>query len=119
MSSTLFIYTRSYNAFRMGGDPHGFIKTKVEVGDPVELSGGIKVHEICSPDGSTYIAEAQSGAIVGHSLDAVRADLAEADPAIVAAQLAEAQESVAKAEVLSNTDFWSKMARARRRSHAG
>lgn len=104
----LKIWTEAYSPFIMGGDVNAPIATEVEVGEPVVLAEGISVYLITSPTGSTYVAEATTGAFVGTSMEQVRADVEDADPAVMKQQLEAASERVKKAEMLEPERFWSR-----------
>lgn len=84
------IWTRAYRPFIMGGDVNAPIYTEVEATDPVDVGQDIQCFLVVAPNGRTFAAESETGAIVGDSIDAVKADMAEADPAVVAEQMAEA-----------------------------
>lgn len=99
------IWTRAYRPFILGGNVHANMATElVLTTKPIKLGKGITVYEIQSPHGTTHIAEASTGALVGTSLQQVKQDLAEADPKVVKQQLEEAQQ-VDKYHC-SNEEFW-------------
>ena len=103
----LKVWTEAYRPFLMGGDVHAPIATEVEVGEPVELSNGLKVYMVVSPTGNTYVAEESTGAFVGTDMKVVMGDADEADPVVLKKQLEQAAERVKKATMLDPEKFWS------------
>lgn len=102
------IWTEAYSPFICGGDVHAPISTEVYAGDPVGIGMGVGVYVVVSPvSGKTYICETITGAIVGDSIKQVKADVASADPAVLAEQVAHAEERVKDARCISNEKFWS------------
>ena len=100
------IWTAAYSPFIMGGDVNAPIATEVEVGDPIDLGGGIKGFVVVSPKGRIHVAEASTGAFVGTDVDKVKADIAAGDPAVMKKQLAEAKEQFKNANHLEPEAFW-------------
>ena len=100
------IWTLQYRPFTMGGNVHQPVKCDVEVDGPHDLGGGYQGYIATAPDGRALVAEATSGAIVGPTLEAVRSDVADADPAVMADQVAKAIAQRASAAVLTPDEFW-------------
>ena len=100
------IWTLQYRPFIMGGDVHQPVKCDVEVDGPHDLGGGYQGYIATAPDGRTFVAEATSGAIVGPTLDEVRRDISQADPAVMAKQVAQGLSDRATAPILAPDEFW-------------
>lgn len=102
----LRIWTEAYRPFVMGGDVHAPVATEVEVGAPVTVSG-VDLYVVPSPlTGETHVAEGSTGALVGTSLKEVMADIAAADPRVMADQLKEAAVRAREADAVSPKSFW-------------
>ncbi len=105
---TLEIWKLGYFPFTLGGPVHRPVKTTVTVGESIDLGGGYRGYVIGEPDrGIYYVAEAQSGAIVGHNVESARADIAGGDPEFMAAQVEDGIEKRKNAESISPKRFFS------------
>lgn len=102
------IYTRAQRPFVMGGKVHYHICTDAEATDPIDL-GLARVRLVTSPKGTTFVVEAETGAIVGNTLEEVKQDLATASVAAVELQLAQAKLDSAAAEYEPPASFWRKL----------
>ena len=100
------IWTLQYRPFTMGGKVYQPAKCDVEVDGPHDLGGGYQGYIATAPNGRTFVAEATSGAIVGPTLEDVRGDISQADPAVMAEQVAKAIAQSATAAVITPEDFW-------------
>ena len=102
----LKIWTLAYRPFVMGGRTNYSAATELEVSDPVTIrEPGIKVCESDTPRGKR-VALYPNGAIVGDSIEEVTADLTSAPAPVIEAQLWWAAEEAAKAELMSNEQFF-------------
>lgn len=81
----------------------------VDAEGPFEVGNGWSAYVVTAPNGRTFIAEALTGALVGDSLEEVRADMASADPIILAQQEAMARETGPKAFEIDLDEWWSKL----------
>jgi len=94
----------------MGGDVNAPLGTLVEVGELFDLGQGYQGYLVANPNtGTTYVAEVQTGAIVGPDLQTVRQDIEEADPKTMAAQIGKAMEDQEKVVVERSDKFWERM----------
>lgn len=100
------IWTWGYRPFIMGGDVNYVLACKVPCTGPFKVGRGYEVYVATAPNGTTFVAEAQSGAIVGGSLEQVREDIRTGDPKMMQKQVTEALESAKKAEIKSPDFFW-------------
>ena len=103
------IYTATYNPFIMGGDVHQFIKTEVPVGEPQDLGKGYSAYLVTAPNGTAYIVEARTGALLGTDLSQVLEDVAQADTAIMEDQLSKSKLDFEKARLIQPAEFWRKL----------
>ena len=110
----MLVWTRGYTPFIKGGDVHGPIG--IEIDDPgrqFDLDKGYVGYVIVSPiTGKTYVAEAETGAIVGSFLVGVRDDVTAADQKVMDQQIEEAREQQKCVRVLAPDKFWEMMRRA-------
>jgi hypothetical protein len=101
------IWTMGYFPFTLGGDVHRPICCDVEVSGPHDLGFGYQGYVATSPNGRTFVAESETGAIVGPSLSDVINDISQGDPSIMRKQIEKAHETAKRAEELSPDRFWS------------
>ena len=100
------IWKRGYSPFTLGGDVHRPIKMKVEASAPVDLGEGYQGYIIDTPKGKTLVAESTSGAVVGDTLEMVRADIAAGDPEVMRKQIEDAKRTRDDAEEVSPDVFF-------------
>ena len=100
------IWTEAYNPFVMGGSCHYALGTKVEADGPHDLGKGRTGYLVTAPDGSTCVAEATSGAIVGPDLETVRGHVEAAEEAVMEKQVADALERGGTAKMVEPEEFW-------------
>lgn len=106
----MIVWTNAYRPFIMGGDVNGPVGTDIEVGEEFDLGKGMKGHVITNPiNGQTYVVEATTGGIIGPSLEEVRSDVTNAEPAVMAEQLAEAAQTRQKVCVIAKSVFWQQL----------
>lgn len=107
------VWTRGYRPFTMGGNVHYLRGTVLEVGELHDLGKGFFGYLITSPDGEkTHVAEKESGAFIGTSLEDVRKDVEECkDIEVMWKQVKEALEMRNKVEIETSEQFWGKHAR--------
>ena len=112
---TLLVWTAGYNPWVMGGDVHAPVGTELEVGEKIDLGKGYFGYLVVSPiSGNTHVAEAETGAFVGDSINDVRKDIEEADEKMMAEQIAAARERLKKVRRFSKEEFWGKFSDARK-----
>jgi hypothetical protein len=102
----LKIYTMFYFPFVMGGNVWQSRACEVEVDELHELGGGYQGYLVTSPNGHYVVAEATTGAMVGPNLEEVRKDIAEADPDVMAKQMAQAKSDSTGVQELEPEKFW-------------
>jgi hypothetical protein len=102
------IWSIGYFPFTMGGKVHRPIKTEIEINDNqiFDLGKGKKGYLIISPKGKTYVAESETGAFVGSTIEDVRKDILEGDKKVMNKQIKEAKEQVRMAEKFEPEEFW-------------
>ena len=100
------IWKWGYFPFTFGGSTYRPIKTAIEVGEPVELGSGFQGYEYNAPDGSTIVAEATTGAVVGTSIAMVQKDIAMADAKIMSEQIADSKTQHARAKRVKLEEFF-------------
>lgn len=103
------IYTKTYNPFILGGDVHQFIKTDVPVGEPQDLGKGYSAYLVTAPNGTAYVVEATTGALLGTDLSQVLEDVVQGDPAIIENQLSKSKLDFEKARLIQPDEFWRKL----------
>lgn len=103
------VWTESYQPFRMGGDLYIPVKTTVEGKGPYDLGSGYFGYLVTAPDGSTRVAESATGALIGLSLNQVRADIRGAKEEVLKRQMERAKKRLKCAETLSAERFWKMM----------
>lgn len=108
------VWTAAYRPFRMGGDPHAPIMAEADAEGPYEAGRGVSVYVVRSPlTQQIYIAEEETGAFIGDSLEQVRADIAATTEDVIAAQRVDARAMRARADLISAARFWDMMKRAK------
>ena len=106
----LIIWTHGYRPFIMGGSCNYILGTTIRNPDgPHDLGGGFFGFLIRKPKGKTCVAEAETGAIIGETLDLVRADIRDGDRMVIATQMAKARVNRRKVELVNNAKFWGEM----------
>ena len=103
------IYTATYNPFILGGDVHQFIKTDVPVGEPQDLGKGYSAYLVTAPNGTVYVVEATTGALLGTNLSQVLEDVAQGAPAMMEDQLSKSKLDFEKARLIQPDEFWRKL----------
>jgi hypothetical protein len=113
----LRIWTEAYRPFIMGGDVYRPVATEVEIGHLhiVEAAPDIRIVELTSPYGTQHIAEVTSGALVGNSMNSVLQDIAVAEPAMMARQIADAKVRGRRADNVEPDVFWRLLSRDTRK----
>jgi len=95
-----------YFPFSMGGKVRRPIVCDVEVTGPYDIGAGRQAYLATSPSGKTFVAESETGAIVGPNLEQVRQDVAEAVVGVMERQMEQARETLKEAETLDAERFW-------------
>ena len=82
--------------------------TEVEANGPFDIGKGLSACIVIAPNGKTVVVCAESGGIVGYSLDKVKKDVSEGDLKTMRKQIEEAKVDLAssKAKEKSPGDFW-------------
>lgn len=105
----MLVWTEGYSPFIMGGDVNAPIGADIEVGEKIPLGKGIFGYLVASPiSGETFVAEAETGAFVGPTIERVRADIEAADEDVMADQIVAAKERLKKVRTLDAHEFWSR-----------
>lgn len=100
------VWTEAYRPFVMGGRVRYPVMAEVEATGPHALGKGYFGYLITAPDGSTLVAESETGALVGPTLEEVKADIKSATKQIMKEQIEHARERVKIAEQTSADNFW-------------
>jgi len=103
-ADSILMWTAAYRPFRMGGNVNQPVGIEVTVGEPIPLDHGISVYVVVTPDGRKAIVEAMSGGIVGTSLEQVKRDIEDADPAMMRDQIVRACEQRKEVDILDDPD---------------
>lgn len=109
---TKTIWTWGYRPFIVGGNVNYVLACKVECTGPHELGSGYKGYAAAAPNGTVFVAEAKTGAIVGSgpnesaALKVVCRDIADGDKKVMQKQVADAAVHASKAELHDAAFFW-------------
>jgi hypothetical protein len=102
------IWTRSYNPWVLGGNPHAPIGCEVS-GFEVSLGRGFRGFVTTSPKGRIIVAELETGAIVGYSVEQVKEDIQTGGSvAGMKQQIQNAKALMRDLHVVSPEKFWSR-----------
>jgi glycine/D-amino acid oxidase-like deaminating enzyme len=108
-TTKITIWTYGHRPFVMGGAVDYPMGTEVEADGPHDLGKGYTGYLVTAPNGKTFVAESETGAIVGADLDFVRNDIKESDPEVVKKQIAHAREELKRLERVTPEQFWTAM----------
>jgi len=100
------VWMPNYRPFILGGDCRAPIVVEIDVAGEYDLGLGYSGWLIISPNGKTFVAESETGAIVGNTITEVRQDIATADPEIIRKQIENAKITVSKAYIGTIEEFW-------------
>ena len=101
------IWTQSYRPFIMGGDVNAPVWIDIEpASEPYDLGKGYKGVTVISPSGKIFVAEIETGAIVGSKIREVRADIEAADEDTMRRQIEDARKRVERACHVHPNEFW-------------
>ena len=108
-SKRVYVWTKAYRPFRIGGDVNRPIATEAAVaGDPIDLGYGVEVAPVESPQGVTFYVETLSGGLMGCCLDSIRDDVQTCgDEDFLYEQRTQQKAVGEKAEPMSEEEFWS------------
>jgi hypothetical protein len=107
-------WTYIYEPFTMGGSVWRPATAALECLGPYDLGAGYQGYLSVSPlTGKWIVCESDSCAIVGHSLDEVRKDIAEGDADVMKMQVEHAIMEYRKASRVEPDKFWEKMRNAK------
>ncbi len=108
-TARITIWVPCYRPFIMGGDVNRPVKCEIEAQGPFDIGKGFKAYLVSKPGGRFAVAEATTGAIVGDTLEEVRADIKDGSAAVMRKQVAESAIQVARAFTVEPDEFWSLM----------
>jgi hypothetical protein len=100
------IWTLGYRPFVMGGRCNYVLAAELPCTGPFDLGKGFSRYMTIAPNGSTFIVDAESLALIGSSLEDGRADVAAGAVDVMRKQVAEAIEKAKEAEVHPAEIFW-------------
>lgn len=106
------IWTYGHRPFVMGGSVDYLLACDLPCTGPHKLGKGYSGYLATAPNGKTFVAEAKTGAIVGPTLEDVRADIGKAKPKVMREQVAKAAQEMTEAhkygsfEVKDAAFFW-------------
>jgi hypothetical protein len=103
------IWTWYYNPWKMGGSCNQPMLAEVECLGPYDLGKGYEGYYTVSPNGRTFVMEAETGAIVGYTLEEVRSDISSGDEQEMRDQIGLAKVAVIHAEHVTIDEFWKRM----------
>jgi hypothetical protein len=107
MTRKVRVYTLRYEPFIMGGSVWQPVAANVEWEGEYDLGKGYRGYLIISPNGKTFVAESQSGAFVGPSIQQVREDIAESeDIDFMKKQVEDAKIQSKQATEIPADEFW-------------
>ncbi len=104
-----WVFTLGYFPFIMGGDVWQPMKTEVDCKGPYDVGRGYGVYVITAPNGRKFIAEMETGAFVGPSLQKVRSDVKRGDSKLMTEQIVEAKSMLQRAMTVTAEEFWRKL----------
>lgn len=84
------VWTRAYRPFIMGGDCNASVKCRLPVDGPYDIGKGFKAYLVTGSDGTTRVAEAVSGGLIGPDLESVRKDVKAATKKVMKQQVKDA-----------------------------
>ncbi len=102
------IWTMGYFPFVMGGNVHQPIVTEIGYIEEKNIGKGLRAFSFQTPKGTIRIAESITGAIVGDSFEAVKADVKEASKKVMMEQINEGKAMLESGSVkrYSNKKFF-------------
>ena len=103
------VWTKNYRPFILGGDVNAPIMFDVEILGYYGLGRGYSGYLFESPSGKTFVAESETGAIVGTTLHGVRVDIAGGDDEVMRKQIAQGKQDVKSAYLGTEDEFWKKL----------
>ena len=103
------VWTLEYVPFVMGGSVWQPIYCDIEIQGTYDLGKGYKGHLVVAPNGKTFVAESETGAFVGPTIDAVRKDIKKATKKVMKQQIEDAKVQVKNAKEVKPEEFWRKL----------
>ena len=100
------IWIPAYRPFIFGGNVNAPIECLVIAFGPFDIGKGLKAHVVIAPSGKTFVAESETGAIVGSSIQDVRKDVSEGDDQVIRDQIEWARQVVKDAVYVTAAEFW-------------
>lgn len=104
---TKLVWTRGYNPFQMGGDVNAPIGTMLMC-LPVSLGRGFKGLVATTPKGNVVVAEFETGAIVGRSVEQVKQDIREGQMKDMLQQIVDAKALLPRVRRMNAEEFWAR-----------
>jgi hypothetical protein len=102
----MIVYTQRYRPF-VFGPPVDFIKCNVEVHlGSFDVGSGYRAYIVVAPNGKVFIAEAETGAFIGPSIEQVKEDIKIGDPEEMKKQIETARKQLKQAVRLEPEEFW-------------
>ena len=107
MTRKVRVYTLRYEPFILGGSVWQPVSANVEWHGEYDLGKGFRGYLIVSPNGKTFVAESESGAFVGPSIQQVREDIAESENLdLMKKQVEDAKKQSKQAKEIPAEEFW-------------
>jgi len=100
------IWTTRNNPFGLG-KTIDYVGCVLDCNGPFNLGKGFKGWVATAPNGKKFVAEHETGAIVGNDLELVKTDVANASKQTIMEQLGEALKNLPRVQILSTDQFWS------------
>lgn len=101
------VWTMRYTPFVMGGSVWQPVACEIkEAQGPYDLGRGYQGYLVVAPNGTTFVAEAKTGAFVGPSIQDVKEDIETGDPKLMEEQVIKAALDYKRAEVIPEEEFW-------------
>lgn len=107
MPTKIRIYCKAYRPFILGGNVNAMLATTVEGQGPFDLGKDFKGFVVVSPSGESYVVEAESGGVVGKTIESVRKDIAECKSInVMLKQIVDCVKESKEATTVSAAEFW-------------
>ena len=100
------IWTTRNNPFSLG-KKIDYVGCVLNCKGPFDLGKGYKGWVAIAPNGKKFVAEHETGAIIGNSLKQVKDDIAAGDEEVIREQMVEALKNLQRVQIVSTDQFWS------------
>ena len=101
------VWTIGYNPWVMGGNVNAPVGARIPALGPFLIGRGLKAYLVLSPSGIIHVAEGDTGAFIGMTLQEVREDVRTGDPEVMKHQIDKAWKDSKRVKVLEPREFWS------------